>query len=209
MEFRYALKGPEPGTEVFVDGVVLAREYLGRDPWHVWDMRPGRVALCKPCSSEAERIITHASGSCPKIVRQADVAEVRVALAREAIDARSRLAAIRSGQEREELDEEQEDEPEAEPGAAEAGHEHSAAAEEQVALVAAGDVDGGQEPEDEADDEVKVAGQSEEERGDAVEGHSAEEGEDVFWAENDPEPPPTVAPFHFTSWSVVVILFPL
>jgi len=142
-----------------VDGVVLAREYLGRDPWHVWDMRPGRVALCKPCSSEAERIITHASGRCPKIVRQAAVAEVRVALAREAIDARSRLAAIRSGQEREELDEEQEDEPEAEPGAAEAGHEHSAAAEEQVALVAAGDVDGDRSRRT-ADDEVKGAGQS-------------------------------------------------
>ena len=129
---------------------------------------------------------------------------MRVALARD----RCSTGGTRSGQEREELDEEQEDEPEAEPGAAEAGHEHSAAAEEQVALVAAGDVDGGQEPEDEADDEVKVAGQSEEERGDAVEGHSAE-GEDVFWAENDPEPPPMVAPFHFTSWSVVVILLPL
>ena len=80
MEFKYALKG-EDGAEVFVDGVLLARQFLGRGQWHVWDMR---------CSSDAERIMTHARGSrCPKAARKAAVAEVRIALARAATEARA------------------------------------------------------------------------------------------------------------------------
>jgi hypothetical protein len=67
MEFKYALKGVD-GNEEFVDGICLARQFVGRGG-------PEKSAKsCQPCSSDAERIIIHESGvRCPKIAKKANV----------------------------------------------------------------------------------------------------------------------------------------
>ena len=38
MEFKYQMNGED--GELFEEGVVLARQYLGIGDWHVWDLRP-------------------------------------------------------------------------------------------------------------------------------------------------------------------------
>ena len=45
MNFKYAFKG-EDGNEKFETGVVLARQFLGKGPWEVWDLRPGCEKWC-------------------------------------------------------------------------------------------------------------------------------------------------------------------
>ena len=61
--------------ELFEEGVVLARQYLGIGDWHVWDLRPNGGGHCK-----------HERGSrCPGATRGDD----RVALARDAIARRA------------------------------------------------------------------------------------------------------------------------
>lgn len=85
MEFKYAMKG-EDGSELFEDGVVLARQYLGVGDWQVWDLRPNSARHCPKCSSQAERIVRHERGvRCPGTARS----EGRVAAAREAIAKRA------------------------------------------------------------------------------------------------------------------------
>jgi hypothetical protein len=85
MEFKYAMKG-EDGNELFEDGVVLARQYLGVGDWQVWDLRPNSARHCPKCSSQAERIVRHERGvRCPGTARS----EGRVAAAREAIAKRA------------------------------------------------------------------------------------------------------------------------
>ena len=72
--------------ELFEEGVVLARQYLGIGDWHVWDLRPNGGGHCKQCSSSAQRIVRHERGSrCPGATRGDD----RVALARDAIARRA------------------------------------------------------------------------------------------------------------------------
>ena len=79
------MKG-EDGSELFEDGVLLARQYLGVGEWHVWDLRPGSAKHCQQCSSVAERIVRHELGRrCPGAGPCLD----RVPLAREAIARRS------------------------------------------------------------------------------------------------------------------------
>ena len=79
MEFKYALKGVD-GNEEFVDGICLARQFVGRGKWFVWDMRPEKSAKsCQACSSDAERIIIHDRGDrCPKNAAKAARARLAV-----------------------------------------------------------------------------------------------------------------------------------
>ena len=44
------------GGEMFGEGVVLARRYLGEGKWRVWDMRKDSAKNCEACSSDAERL---------------------------------------------------------------------------------------------------------------------------------------------------------
>ena len=126
MEFKYEMKGTHV-AEKFVDGVVLARQFLGRGNWNVWDLRVVGVKFCNPCSSDKERIVVHEHGTgCPTVARKAAVAEVRVALAREAADARARLA-VRSVADD---DEEEKEEEESEAAAGEQDDEREAAVQE-------------------------------------------------------------------------------
>ena len=83
MEFKYAMNGED--GDLFEDGVVLARQFLGVGRWEVWDLRPNSAKLCKECSSEAERIVCHES-LCPKAAQNANLGEVR---ARKAIAKRA------------------------------------------------------------------------------------------------------------------------
>jgi hypothetical protein len=96
MEFKYEMKA-EDGSELFEEGVLLARQYLGVGDWHVWDLRPNSSKNCKQCSSRAERLVIHDRGTrCPGVTRGGGGAE-RIALARDAIarrDARVRDAEI-------------------------------------------------------------------------------------------------------------------
>ena len=61
MEFKYQMNGED--GELFEEGVVLARQYLGIGDWHVWDLRPNGGGHCKQCSSSAQRIVRHERGS--------------------------------------------------------------------------------------------------------------------------------------------------
>ena len=57
------------GSEVFEDGVVLARQFLGKGEWLVWDLRVDGERSCQQCSSDAERLVCHEHGKrCPKVV---------------------------------------------------------------------------------------------------------------------------------------------
>ena len=109
MEFKYQMKG-EDGSELFEDGVLMARQYLGVGDWHVWDLRPNAGKNCKQCSSRAERLVSHERGTgCPGAARGGGE---RIALARAAIarrDARVRDAQIAAVVRRaQELDNEEE-----------------------------------------------------------------------------------------------------
>ena len=93
MHFKYAQQGAD-GKELFETGVVLARQYLDEGPWEVWDLRPDREKLCQPCSSAAERIVRHDSGSCPKDVTRKALGNSRSAARRKAIADASRHRAV-------------------------------------------------------------------------------------------------------------------
>ena len=43
MEFKYQMNGED--GELFEEGVVLARQYLGIGDWHVWDCNSALPAL--------------------------------------------------------------------------------------------------------------------------------------------------------------------
>ena len=98
MEFKYALKGVD-GNEEFVDGICLARQFVGRGKWFVWDMRREKSGKsCQACSSDAERIIIHDRGDrCPKNAQKEKVAAVRAEIGRAAKAARARLAVRAEG----------------------------------------------------------------------------------------------------------------
>ena len=64
MQFKYAFKGEDGISEQFEVGVVLARQFLAKGQWQVWDLRPDAEKWCHPCSSAAERIVRH-NGRCP------------------------------------------------------------------------------------------------------------------------------------------------
>ena len=120
MEFKYKMKG-NGGTELFEDGVLMARQYLGVGDWQVWDLRPNAGKNCKQCSSRAERLVSHDRYNlCPGTNRGGGE---RIARARDAIakrDARVRDAQIASVVRRaqeldnEEVEGEDAEEPEAE-----------------------------------------------------------------------------------------------
>lgn len=85
MEFRYAMKADDK-TDFFVEGVVLARQFLGDGPWHVWDMRVNSARLCKECSSQLQRVVCHdRDHRCPNVLNRAATGEARAVRAREAI----------------------------------------------------------------------------------------------------------------------------
>ena len=86
MEFKYAMNGED--GDLFEDGVVLARQFLGVGRWEVWDLRPNPAKLCNECSSKAERIVCHES-LCPKAAQNANLGENRAVRAREAIAKRA------------------------------------------------------------------------------------------------------------------------
>ena len=88
MQFKYAHKG-EDGSEQFEVGVVLARQFLGKGEWQVWDLRPDAEKWCHACSSAAERVVRH-DGRCPRTLQQKALREQRAAAARQAIEDRSR-----------------------------------------------------------------------------------------------------------------------
>ena len=86
-------------TDFFVEGVVLARQFLGDGPWHVWDMRVNSARLCKECSSELQRIVCHdRDHRCPKVLRRA-AAGRRGQFVREAIANRAARQAKARAQE--------------------------------------------------------------------------------------------------------------
>ena len=89
MQFKYAFKGEDGISEQFEVGVVLARQFLAKGQWQVWDLRPDAEKWCHPCSSAAERIVRH-NGRCPIPVKQKALREQRAAAARQAIEDRSR-----------------------------------------------------------------------------------------------------------------------
>ena len=89
MQFKYAFKGEDGISEQFEVGVVLARQFLEKGQWQVWDLRPDAEKWCHPCSSAAERIVRH-NGRCPIPVKQKALREQRAAAARQAIEDRSR-----------------------------------------------------------------------------------------------------------------------
>lgn len=88
MHFKYAFTG-DHGKEQFEVGVVLARQFLTKGPWLVWDLRPDAEKWCNPCSSAAERIVRH-DGRCPIPLKLKALRGERVAAARQAIADRSR-----------------------------------------------------------------------------------------------------------------------
>ena len=88
------MKG-EDGREMFEEGVVLARQFLNKGDWLVWDLRPDTAKSCKECSSYAERLVRHEHGTrCPKGVVRNSVGEARGLLAQEAIAERAVRMAI-------------------------------------------------------------------------------------------------------------------
>ena len=91
------MKG-EDGREMFEEGVVLARQFLNKGDWLVWDPRPDSAKSCKECSSYAERLVHHEHGTrCPKGVVRNSVGEARGLLAQEAVAERAvRMAVARA-----------------------------------------------------------------------------------------------------------------
>ena len=90
------MKG-EDGGEMFEEGVVLARRYLGEGKWKVWDMRKDSAKNCEACSSDAERLVRHERGIlCPNAVARNSVGEARGLLAQEAVAARAVRMAVAS-----------------------------------------------------------------------------------------------------------------
>ena len=88
------MKG-EDGSEMFEEGVVLARQFLGKGQWLVWDLRPGSATSCKECSSDAERLVRHERGTrCPKGVAKNSAGHARGLLAQEAVAARTARIAV-------------------------------------------------------------------------------------------------------------------
>ena len=99
MEFKYAMKG-EDGSEVFEDGVVLARQFLGKGAWLVWDLRVDGERSCPQCSSDSERLVCHERGTrCPKVVLKNIVGQARGLLAQEAVAARTACLASAAARE--------------------------------------------------------------------------------------------------------------
>ena len=93
------MKG-EDGGEMFEEGVVLARRYLGEGKWKVWDMRKDSAKNCEACSSDAERLVRHERGIlCPNAVARNSVGEARGLLAQEAVAARAVRMAVASAPE--------------------------------------------------------------------------------------------------------------
>ena len=95
MHFKYAHKG-ENESEKFEIGVVLARQFLGKGPWEVWDLRPGCEKWCKSCSSSEERLVRHNGGRCPKALTRRQLGDQRAASTQKAIAERACLDNLQS-----------------------------------------------------------------------------------------------------------------
>ena len=76
--------------------MVLARQFLGKGPWEVWDLRPGCEKWCKSCSSSEERLVRHNGGRCPKALTRRQLGDQRAASTQKAIAERACLDNLQS-----------------------------------------------------------------------------------------------------------------